>query len=258
MEWGMLKKRIIPVQLLIDNRLVKTVQFGEYRDVGNPVTSSKIYSASDADELAFLNVNRDNRSIKPLLSVIEKVSEVCFMPLSLGGGITSLEDVNQLITNGADKVIVNSICYKDPELISRIAGKFGSQSVVVSIDVKFNEENQKYDLYSDCGKQKEETSLEQHITNCIQHGAGELLVNSIDQDGTMKGYDIDLGCETMKFCSIPVILCGGAGNFDHMKEAFLKAKVSALACGSIFNFGDNNPIRAKAFLSNYSIPFKVI
>ena len=254
----MLKKRIIPVQLLIDDRLVKTILFDKYRDVGNPVTSSKIYNYSDADELVFLNINRKQRSVEPLLSLIEGVSEVCFMPLSLGGGIKNIEDAELLILNGADKIIINSAVYNDLSLISRIAHKFGTQAVIVSIDVKFDTIRKQYRLYSNCGRQTENVSLEEHVKSVVEYGAGEILVNSIDRDGTMTGYDIELIRLAVEYAGIPVIGCGGAGNFEHMKNAFLETDASALACGSLFNFGDNNPIRAKAFLSNYNLPFKVI
>lgn len=254
----MLKKRIIPVQLLINNRLVKTIKFGNYRDVGNPVTSSKIYSASDADELIFLNINRDYRTVEQLLTLIEKVSEVCFMPLSLGGGIKTLKDAELLLKNGADKIVVNSASYRDRTIISQIADRFGTQAVIVSLDTKLNESTKEYQLYSNCGRQLEDISLEQHVKESIEKGAGEIFINSIDRDGTMTGYDIDLIKKVFEYSSVPVIACGGAGNFGHMKDGFLQTGVSALACGSLFNFGDNNPIRAKAFLSNYGLPFKVI
>lgn len=254
----MLKKRIIPVQLLINNRLVKTIKFGNYRDVGNPVTSSKIYSACDADELIFLNINRDYRTVEQLLTLIEKVSEVCFMPLSLGGGIKTLKDAELLLKNGADKIVVNSASYRDRTIISQIADRFGTQAVIVSIDTKLNESTKEYQLYSNCGRQLENISLEQHVKESIEKGAGEIFINSIDRDGTMTGYDLDLIKKVFEYSSVPVIACGGAGNFGHMKDVFLQTGVSALACGSLFNFGDNNPIRAKAFLSNYGLPFKVI
>lgn len=254
----MLKKRIIPVQLLIGDRLVKTIRFDSYRDVGNPVTSSKIYNDTDADELVFLNIDRAQRTVEPMLSLIEKVSEVCFMPLSLGGGIRSVKDAELLIKNGADKVVVNSACFEDESLVSQIAGKFGSQAVVVSIDARFNPDSGSYDIYSDCGRKPEEVPLDQHIGSMVKQGAGEILINSINRDGTMTGYDIELIGLVVRRAGIPVIACGGAGTFDHLKEAFLKTGVSAIACGSLFNFGDNNPLRAKAALSNYDLPFKVI
>jgi cyclase len=252
----MLKKRIIPVQLLLNDRLVKTTQFDSWRDVGDPVASSRVYNSQSADELVFLNINRGDRGIEPLLKVIEKVSEVCFMPLSLGGGICTIQDAEKLIKTGADKVIVNSTNYRDSTLLSQIADKFGSQAAIASIDVRA--ETTGWKLFSDCGRKLENISLEAHIEQVIAAGAGELFINSIDRDGAMQGYDVELIKKVVKISRVPVIACGGAGSFEHMKEAFLKSGASALACGSLFNFGDNNPIRAKAFLSNYGLPFKKV
>lgn len=254
----MIKKRIIPVQLLINNRLVKTVNFDSYRDVGNPVSSSKVYCDQDTDELVFLNINREKRDVGELIPLIKKVSEVCFMPLAIGGGIGSLAEAEKLIKNGADKIILNSICYKNPDSITQIADKFGVQAVIVSVDVRYNDDKKIYELFSDCGRQVEDISLQDHIERVTKLGAGEIFINSIDKDGTMSGYDIQLIKEVMSYTSIPVIACGGSGNFEQLKDAFIETDVSALGCGSVFNFGDNNPIRAKAFLSNYDLKFKVI
>lgn len=254
----MIKKRIIPVQLLIDNRLVKTVNFDSYRDVGNPIASSKVYCHQDTDELVFLNINRKKRDVEELIPTLVKVAEVCFMPLAVGGGIKDLKDVDKLIRNGADKVIVNSICYTKPEIITQIAQKYGRQAVIVSIDVRLNMKTKEYELYSDCGRKLEHVSLEKHVRNATKLGAGEIFINSIDRDGMMNGYDICLIDEVMRHTSIPVIACGGSGNFEQLKDAFVETDVSALGCGSVFNFGDNNPIRAKAFLTNYDLKFKII
>ena len=253
----MLKKRIVPVQLLLGERLVKTVRFDTHRDVGDPVSSSKVYSSQDADELVFLNIDREDRSARRLLRLMERVSEVCFMPLSMGGGITSLEDVDMLIRSGADKVVINSAAYRDLDLLARAADKYGAQAVVVSIDVRRDAAGAPR-LYSDCGRRAEATSLEEHIDRVTASGAGELFLNSIDRDGTMEGYDVDLIAQVRRHSRLPVIACGGAGNYTHLKDAFLSTDVEALACGSLFNFGDNNPLRAKAFLGNYGIPFKNI
>ena len=254
----MLKKRIIPIQLLVNERLVKTVQFDSFRDVGNPVASSKVYSNQDADELVFLNINRENRTLQPLLSLIEKVSKVCFMPLALGGGIRKLADVEQLIRNGADKVVINSAAYDTPDLLREASAKFGSQAIMLSVDARLNKETKAYELYSDCGRKKENGSLADHIKRSLDHGAGEILINSIDRDGTMTGYDVELIHQVKALSTVPVIGCGGAGDFSHLKDAFLSTGADALACGSLFNFGDNNPIRAKAFLSNHGLHFKVV
>jgi cyclase len=180
------------------------------------------------------------------------------MPLSLGGGIRTAADAELLLRHGADKVVVNTEAHRSPDLVSAIAGKFGSQAVVVSIDARFCESDGRFVLYSDCGRRAESTPLEAHVERMQNHGAGEILVNSIDTDGTMSGYDLRLIRAVVAACSIPVIGCGGAGHYEHMREAFLATGVQALACGSLFNFGDNNPIRAKAFLSHYGIPFKVV
>jgi imidazole glycerol-phosphate synthase subunit HisF len=256
--WAVLKKRIIPVQLLLDGRLVKTRQFGAYRDVGDPVASSRVYNAQNADELVFLNINRSSRDIEPLLNLLERVSAVTFMPLSLGGGISSYDSAASLIRSGADKVVLNSAAYRDPESITRIADAFGSQAVIVSIDARLDSTSGDYTLYSDCGRNAEPATLEAHLERVVAAGAGEIFINSIDRDGMMNGYDIPLLKKVASAVPIPVIGCGGAGHYNHLKDAFLETRVSALACGSLFNFTDSNPIRAKAFLTNYGIPFKVV
>lgn len=254
----MLKKRIIPVQLLLNNRLVKTKGFDSYRDVGDPVASSKVYNSQLADELVFLNIERDanRRSIHDLVRLIDAVSEVCFMPLALGGGICTIEDAATLIRSGADKVVVNSVAYRDPDLLREISDRFGAQALVVSVDVR--KEGSQYVLFSNCGHKREAVSLVDHIRAVVKAGAGEILLNSIDRDGAMGGYDIELIQAASQVAKLPLIACGGAGNYYHMLEAFQKTSASALACGSLFNFTDSNPIRAKAFLGNYGIPFKVV
>lgn len=237
-------------------RLVKPRQFGAFRDVGDPVASSKVYSSQDADELIFLNIEREARTIRPLLKIIERVSEVCFMPLTLGGGITSIADVETLIRNGADKVVINSAVFRDRSVVAAASARFGAQAVVVAVDVKRGESG--FELYSDCGRRKESVSLAEHVAAVAEAGAGEILINSIDRDGMMDGYDLELIRTVKSLATVPVIGCGGAGTYAHMKDAFLETGADALACGSLFNFGDNNPLRAKAFLSNYGLRFKVV
>lgn len=253
----MLKKRIIPVQLLLGGRLVKPVQFGEYRDVGNPVSSSKVYSDQDADELVFLNIDRKYRDCMMLVSLLERVSEVCFMPLAVGGGIDSFESAQLLIRSGADKVVLNSVAYRNLSLISEISQSGGRQAVMISIDARWCDQRKDYVLFSDCGRQAEEVRLEEHIQRVVDAGAGEIVVTSIDREGTMTGYDIELIRRAVRCTQVPVIAHGGAGNFDHMKQAFVETGANALACASLFNFGDNNPIRAKAYLTNYGLEFKI-
>ena len=232
----MLKKRIIPIQLFLQNRLVKTVRFGQWRDVGDPVKSSAVYNSQYADELILLNIARSQRSVVELGNVITELSKVCFMPVSMGGGIVSYDDAAFLILNGADKIILNSAAFSKPDIISTIAKSFGSQAVIVSIDAAWDADLHRYVLYSECGQRGHNTVLEDHIRRCTDAGAGEIMIQSIDRDGTMTGYDIPLIEHTMSVTKLPVIAAGGSGNYEHLKEAFLKTDVSALACGSLSIF----------------------
>lgn len=253
----MLKRRIVPIQLLLNGRLVKTERFGDWRDVGDPVKSSAVYNSQNADELIFLNISRNGASVKPLVDLLHAVSEVCFMPLSVGGGIRRFDDAAYLIQNGADKVVVNTVAYRDPTILSRVAERFGAQAVVVGIDARLETDGH-YLAVSNCGREVVPVPIEEHIRNCEVAGAGEFLIQSIDRDGTMKGFDISLLRLACSAANVPVIGCGGAGQYNHLKEAFLEVGVNALACGSLFNFSDSNPIRAKAYLSNYGLQFKVV
>lgn len=257
MGWEMLKLRIIPIQLLLGGRLVKSLRFGTCRDVGDPVKSTAVYNSQYADELIFLNIDRKHRSVKPMGEILQKATEVCFMPLAIGGGINSLEDAAFLIENGADKVVINSACFRSSRIISQISDRFGAQAVVVAVDVR-RDTHGGYFILSDCGRTIETVTIEEHIRICESAGAGEFLVQSVDRDGTMEGFDLDLLRLACSVATVPVIGCGGSGQYNHLKDAFLETKVSALACGSLFNFSDSNPLRAKAFLSNYGLPFKLI
>lgn len=253
----MLKRRVIPMQLLLGGRLVKTVSFDEWRDVGDPVKSAAVYNSQYADELIFLNIDRARARIEPLLSLLRRVSEVCFMPLAVGGAIRSFEDAAMLIENGADKVVINSAAYGAPDVLRRVADRFGTQAVAVGIDALRSTDGS-YELYSDSACKRQPVSLVEHIRACEAAGAGELVVQSIDRDGRMDGFDLDLLREACAAASVPVIGAGGSGHYDHLKEAFLETDVSALACGSLFNFSDSNPMRAKAYLTNCGLSFKVV
>ena len=251
----MLKKRIIPLLLLMDDRLVKTVNFNNFKDVGNPVSSAKIFSNSDADELILLNINRENRLSGSLIPVLKEISEECFIPISVGGGINSFNDASEIIKNGADKIIINSICYKNYNFVKNLANKLGRQAVVASIDVK--KINNKYVLFSNCGKKLNQISLEEHISKLIKNNVGEIMINSIDCEGTMSGPDLDLVMQVTNISNVPIIYSSGVGNYDHIKDIFKISKVSAVACGSLFNFTDSNPIRVKSYLKNYNINLRI-
>ena len=249
----MLKKRIVPLMLLREGRLVKGVAFSDYRDVGDPVKSAQVYSDQDADELVLINIEGD-KGLSNLVNILPDLTKNVFMPLTLGGGIRSFSDAALLINSGSDKVILNSAVYVSPSIIGDIANRFGVQSVVVSIDVRKHESG--YVLYSHNGLQREAVALDKHVQLCIDHGAGEILIQNIDNDGTMKGFDIELGKYVHDISSVPVILSAGSGDYSHLKDAFVTADVAAIACGSLFNFSDSSPIRAKSYLSNYGVKYK--
>jgi imidazole glycerol-phosphate synthase subunit HisF len=251
----MLKRRIIPVELLSGGRLIKPVAFGAGRDVGNPIKSSRVYSDQDADELVLLHIDRNHRDMDAFVRIVGEVATQCYVPLTAGGGVKAYEDARRLIEAGADKVLINSAAYETPQLLSDIAYSFGRQAVVVGVDVRV--EGGQFTLYSECGNKRQHVSLEDHITAVESAGAGELFIQDIERDGAMAGYNIELVRHVVALSRVPVISGAGAGNFMHLKEAF-DAGSDAVACGSLFNFGDNNPLRAKAFLKNYGIPLKRI
>jgi cyclase len=256
MEWVMLKKRVIPVLLLRDGRMVKGVQFGNYRDTGNPRTAVRIYSAQDADELVFLDIDASLKSHETMVEIIREAASECFMPLAAGGGIRSICDVRELLLAGADKVIVTTSAVTNPGLIKEIAERFGAQCVVAGIDYKIDDHGSH--VWIRCGTEKTRLDPVQHAISLVELGAGEIFLNSIDRDGTMQGYDLEMASKVADSVSVPVIVAGGAGNFMHLAELLRNTGASAAACASLFHFGDNNPIRARSYLRNLEIPMRVL
>lgn len=251
----MLKTRTIPVLLLREGRMVKGQKFCQFRDTGDPVSAARIYNAQNADELAFIDIEATNKGRSALVQIIEAVSSECFMPLLVGGGVQSVDDVRSLLCAGADKVLINSAAIEVPGLIREATRIFGSQCVVVGIDVRRHRGG--YQVWTHCGTKLSNTDLVAHIKRMQVEGAGELIINSIDEDGMMNGYDLTLLKLVRQHTGIPIIAMGGAGNFQHLAEA-IAANVHAVACASLFHFGDNNPIRARAFLKNNGIAVKVV
>lgn len=252
----MLKKRVIPVLLLQNGRMVKGIRFADYRDTGSPATAIRIYSAQDADELVFLDIQASVSSRKSLLDIIREASRECFMPLAAGGGITSVDEVRELLAAGADKVVITTAAYEDPSLISKVAQRFGSQCVVAGIDYRRGPEGEQ--AWVRCGTQPIGAAPVALAQRFADLGAGEILLNSIDRDGTMSGYDLDFADRVADAVAIPVVACGGAGNFAHLADLLKGTAVSGAACASIFHFGDNNPIRARSFLRNAGVPCRVL
>jgi cyclase len=251
-----LKRRIIPVELLAHGRLVKSVAFGAYRDVGDPVKSSKVYSDQDADELLILNVIRSPDAVSLLAAQLRRIARECFVPITAGGGIRSIEDATQLFEAGADKVSVCSAAFDNLSLLEQIATRYGSQALVVCVDV-LHQPDGSPGLMSNCGTLRQDIDLDTHLRRVAEAGAGEILIQSIDRDGAMTGYDLQLIERVCRATALPVIALGGAGQIVHLKNAFEQG-AEAAACGSLFNFGDNNPLRAKALLKNYDVPLKKI
>lgn len=252
----MLKKRVIPMLLLREGRMVKGVQFSNFRDTGNPSTAVRIYSAQDADELVFLDIESGLHSRQALIEIVRTAATECFMPLAAGGGIRSINDVRELLLAGADKVVTTTAAVTDPDLISRIAERFGSQCVVAGIDYRVGSEGAR--VWIRCGTEATELDPIQHAINLVVLGAGEILLNAIDRDGMMQGYDLEMARKVADAVPVPVIVSGGAGNFMHLADLLRDTATSGAACASLFHFGDNNPIRARSYLRNLGIPMRVL
>ncbi len=252
----MLKKRLIPLMLLDNGRLIKTVKFGASRDVGDPVQSAKVYSDQNADELLILNVSRNDRTITKTLEILRELSKNCFMPLTVGGGITSIEDVRILIRSGADKVLVNSAAYRNLDLLKIIVREFGSQALIIGIDCLG--EAGRWSCLSKCGSIVESIELEDHLRRVQEAGAGELLIQSVDRDGAMCGLDLDLLRKVTLCAKIPVIGAGGVGNYHDLLDGYKIEGIDAIGVASLFHFSDSNPHRAKAMLQNHNLNFKLV
>jgi imidazole glycerol-phosphate synthase subunit HisF len=252
----MLKVRMIPVLLLKNGRMVKGKKFTDFRDTGDPVYAARVYNAQFVDELIFLDIDATNEGRDTNVEVISEVSKECFMPLTIGGGISSIQQIRKLLNAGADKVVINTAALDSPGFIAEASDVFGSQCIVIGIDVK--REDDRYVIYSNSGKKRREEDLVTYIRQIETLGAGEIFINSIDNDGMMEGYDLDLIRLVLSVTTLPVIACGGAGNFMHLVTAIKETGVNALAMASIYHFGDNNPVRAKSYLKNQGVLVKVV
>jgi len=231
----MLKTRIIPCLDVKDGRVVKGINFVDLVDAGDPVEQAKVYDEQGADELCFLDItaSSDNRNI--ILDVVKKTANKCFMPLTVGGGVRSILDIRNLLLAGADKVGINTSAISSPELIQEGANKFGSQCIVVAIDAK--KVKDKWMVYSHGGRKETGLDAVEWAKFVVGKGAGELLLTSMDRDGTGKGFDLDLLKEITSKVTVPVIASGGVGTLDHLVEGVKKGGASAVLAASIFHFG---------------------
>ena len=236
----MIRPRVIPALLLKGQGLVKTVKFKDPKYLGDPINIVKIFNDKEVDELIFLDITATNEKRRPPFEMLGKITSECFMPLGYGGGICSMEDVKTLLSLGIEKVILNTIAVENPEFVTEVADYAGSQAVVVSMDVKKGFLG-KHEVVTHSGKTGTGLDPVQHAQEMEERGAGELFVNSIDRDGTMQGYDLDLIKRVADAVNVPVIACGGAGNIQHLAEAIQQGDASAAAAGSMFVF--QGPLR---------------
>ncbi len=246
----MLKKRIITTMLWNGTTLVKGNQFKNSRRAGSPITTIKIYNSRDVDEILFFDINKTETTGNFDLDFIRQLTDECNVPITIGGGVKKIYHITDLLFAGADKVTLNSENYRNIDLISEAAKKFGSQTIVVGIDYKFI--NGEYICMSKSGKVTEKINPVDWALKCEDHGAGEIILTSIDHDGLMEGYDYKILEKISKKLRIPVVASGGAGNYQHMLKAF-QSGASAVAAASIYHFTEQTPSEAKLFLSENDI-----
>lgn len=232
----MLTKRIIPCLDVKDGRVVKGVSFVELRDAGDPVESAKAYEAQGADELVFLDITASHEKRKTILDVVEKTASEVFMPLTVGGGIRTLDDIKELLRAGTDKVSINTTAVEDPDFVRRASERFGSQCIVIAIDAKSRPFGG-WEVYTHGGRKARGLDAVEWAKKMESFGAGEILLTSMDRDGRKDGYDIELTKSVSKATSIPVIASGGAGTLEHICQAFTEGLADAALAASIFHFG---------------------
>ncbi len=230
------RTRIIPCLDVANGRVVKGVNFVDLRDAGDPVEQARIYDAAGADELCFLDISATHEGRGTLLDIVARTAEVCFMPLTVGGGVRAVEDARALLLAGADKVAVNSAAVSRPEVVAEIADKFGSQCIVGSVDARRTGPG-KWEIFTHGGRRPTGVDAVAHAIRLAQLGAGELLVTSMDGDGTKAGYDLALTRTIADAVSVPVIASGGVGTLDHLVEGVKSGHASAVLAASIFHFG---------------------
>ncbi|MCS7164152.1 MAG: imidazole glycerol phosphate synthase subunit HisF [Thermodesulfovibrio sp.] len=278
----MLAKRIIPCLDVKDGRVVKGVNFLNLRDAGDPVENALYYDEEEADELVFLDVTASHEKRKIIIDVVERTASVVFMPLTVGGGIKTIDDIRDLLNAGADKVSINTTAVKDPYFIQKASMRFGSQCIVIAIDAKrvdknFNpkaypseewfddkelkdvlyREDSRFVLSTYGGRLMRPIDAVEWAKKMEKFGAGEILLTSMDRDGTKEGYDIELTKAIVDAVSIPVIASGGAGSLEHLYEAFAYAKADAALAASIFHFREYSIREAKEFLRQRGIPIRI-
>jgi cyclase len=244
--------RVIPCLDVSNGRVVKGVNFVDLRDAGDPVEQAQAYDAAGADELCFLDIGASHEGRGTIIDVVRRTAEVCFMPLTVGGGVRSAEDARALLLAGADKVAVNSAAVARPELVADIAARFGSQCVVASVDARRS--GDRWEIFTHGGRNPTGINALEHAVRLAELGAGELLVTSMDRDGTRDGYDLELTRAIADAVNIPVVASGGVGNLDHLVAGVREGHASAVLAASIFHFGQYSIADAHAALRAAGLP----
>jgi cyclase len=251
----MLKNRIIPCLDVKNGRVVKGINFIDLKDAGDPVEQAKIYSDGGADEICFLDITASNENRNIIYDVVERTSKKCFVPLTVGGGVRRVDDINKLLNCGADKVSINTAAVQNPEMIIESSKKFGSQCIVVAIDAKKNVN--KWEVFTHGGRNNTGIDAIEFAKKMENSGAGELLVTSMDRDGTQIGYDNDLIFKISTTVNIPVIASGGVGSLDHLVDGIKLGNASAVLAASIFHYGKYSIMDAKRYLELKGIPVRI-
>ena len=251
----MLKNRIIPCLDVKNGRVVKGINFVNLKDAGDPVEQAKIYSDSGADEICFLDITASNENRDTIYDVVERTSKNCFVPLTVGGGVRSVEDVKKLLNCGADKVSINTAAVQNLKVVEESSRKFGSQCIVVAIDAKKNDDM--WEVFTHGGRKSTGIDAIEYATKMENCGAGELLVTSMDRDGTQIGYDNELLSKISSIVNIPIIASGGVGNLEHLVDGIKIGKASAVLAASIFHYGTYTISDAKKYLNKNQIPVRI-
>ena len=252
----MIKTRIMPTLLFKDVGLVKGVAFDSWRRVGAALQAIRVYNLREVDELVFLDISATPSGRMPDFAQIDELADYCFMPLTVGGGVRSVEDVRSLLAVGADKVAINTAAVEKPELIRAASEQFGAQCVVVSIDVRRKDDGI-CEVVTHCGTKPTGLDPVAWTKRCEELGAGEILLTSVDRDGTMTGYDVPLIRDVAATVGIPVIASGGAGNYEHMAQVLRETEAAALAAASIYHFTEQTPREAKLYLKERGFAVRV-
>lgn len=250
-----LKARIIPCLDVKDGRVVKGVNFVDLRDAGDPVEAAIAYDSAGADELCFLDIAASHEGRETIFDVVARTAEHCFMPVTVGGGVRSNEDIRKLLLSGADKVSINSAAVADPDFVARAADKFGDQCIVVSVDAKRVAPG-RWEIFTHGGRKPTGIDAIEFAIRAAERGAGELLVTSMDRDGTKSGFDLELTRTVADAVAVPVIASGGVGTLDHLVEGVTKGHATAVLAASIFHFGTFTIQEAKAHMAAAGIPMR--